>query len=125
MATVAVAEARAARAGSTPAWRGGLIGVVGLLVVWEIVGLVFFRGRNGLVPPPTRIVAHMFDDGFMFYWHNARDTLYEAFVGWLWGNVLAIGLSRSRSSSRRSSSGRSRASASCRTACRSSRSRRS
>ena len=32
----------------------------------------------------------MFDDGFMFYWHNARDTLYEAFVGWLWGNVLAI-----------------------------------
>ena len=32
----------------------------------------------------------MFDDGFMFYWHNARDTIYEAFVGWLWGNLLAI-----------------------------------
>ncbi|HUI48999.1 MAG TPA: ABC transporter permease subunit, partial [Acidimicrobiia bacterium] len=41
-------------------------------------------------PPPTRIAAQMVDDGFMFYWHNARDTLYEASVGWLWGNLLAI-----------------------------------
>src|SRR5882724_8010566 len=95
MATTAVAGSRVtktrdANTGGTPAWRGGLIGVVGLLVVWEIAGLVFFSGRNGLIPPPTRIVSHMFDDGFVFYWHNARDTLYEAFVGWLWGNVLAI-----------------------------------
>ena len=63
--------------------------------MWEIVGLVFFAGRNGLVPPPTRILSHMFDDGFTFYWHNARDTLFEASVGWLWGNVLAIGLALS------------------------------
>jgi ABC-type nitrate/sulfonate/bicarbonate transport system permease component len=92
MPTAAVAERRAARAREVPAWRGGLIGVVGLLVVWEIVGLVFFSGRNGLVPPPTRIVSHMVDDGLVFYWHNARDTLYEAMVGWFWGNLLAITL---------------------------------
>ncbi|MDQ1466866.1 MAG: hypothetical protein QOH10_1281, partial [Actinomycetota bacterium] len=95
MATTAGAGSRGTKTrdtktGGTPAWRGGLIGFVGLLVVWEIVGLVFFSGRNGLIPPPTRIVSHMFDDGLMFYWHNARDTLYEAFVGYLWGNVLAI-----------------------------------
>jgi ABC-type nitrate/sulfonate/bicarbonate transport system permease component len=89
MATVA-AEPRVARERGTSAWRGGVIGVVGLLVVWEIVGLVFFGGRNGLVPPPTRIASHMVDDGFTFYWHNARDTLYEAFVGYFWGNLLAI-----------------------------------
>ena len=64
--------------------------MVGLLIVWEFIGLVFFPGRNGAVPPPTRIVSHMIDDGFMFYWHNARDTIYEAAVGWFWGNLLAI-----------------------------------
>jgi ABC-type nitrate/sulfonate/bicarbonate transport system permease component len=95
MATTAVAGSRETKPrdtkpGDTPAWRGGLIGFVGLLVLWEVGGLLFFSGRNGLIPPPTRIVSHMFDDGFVFYWHNARDTLYEAFVGWLWGNVLAI-----------------------------------
>ncbi len=95
MATAAVAERRAARARERPAWWGGLVGVVGLLVVWEIVGLVFFSGKNGLVPPPTRIVSHMVDDGFIFYWHNARDTLYEAMVGYFWGNLLAIGLALS------------------------------
>jgi len=89
MATVAV-EPRGAPARDSPAWRGGVIGVVGLLLVWEVVGLTVFGGKNGLVPPPTRIAAQMVDDGFMFYWHNARDTLYEASVGWLWGNLLAI-----------------------------------
>ena len=93
MATAASVASRPTRTREAPpAWRGGLIGVVGLLVTWEVVGLVFFAGKNGLVPPPTRIVSHMIDDGFTFYWHNARDTLYEAFVGYLWGNVLAIGL---------------------------------
>jgi ABC-type nitrate/sulfonate/bicarbonate transport system permease component len=95
MAAVAVAEPRAARTRGTPTWFGGLVGVIGLLVLWEIAGLVFFGGRNGLVPPPTRIVAHMFDDGFAFYWNNAKDTLFEASVGWLWGNLLAIGLALS------------------------------
>jgi ABC-type nitrate/sulfonate/bicarbonate transport system permease component len=92
MATAAVARSRPAPARDRPAWQGGVIGVVGLLVLWEIVGLVFFSGRNGLVPPPTRIVSHMIDDGMSLYWPNARDTLYEASVGWFWGNLLAIGL---------------------------------
>ena len=90
MATTTVAAPSSGRTGDAPAWRGGVIGVVGLLIVWEVVGLVFFPGRNGLVPPPTRIVSHMVDDGFTFYWHNASTTLHEAFIGWLWGNILAI-----------------------------------
>ncbi len=90
MATLAAGTRPAREVRQPSAWSGGGIGVIGLLVLWEIVGLVFFPGRNGSVPPPTRIVAHMIDDGFTFYWHNCRDTVYEAFVGWLWGNVLAI-----------------------------------
>lgn len=89
MATV-TAGTRPSSTQESSAWRGGLIGVVGLLVVWEIVGLVFFPGRNGAVPPPTRIISHMIDDGFAFDWNNARDTIYEAAVGWFWGNLLAI-----------------------------------
>jgi ABC-type nitrate/sulfonate/bicarbonate transport system permease component len=45
-----------------------------------------------VVPPPTAIVSQMMDDGWSFYWNNAKVTLEEAFKGWLWGNALAIGL---------------------------------
>ncbi len=34
----------------------------------------------------------MVDDGWSFYWANIRVTLSEAAWGYLWGNVLAIGL---------------------------------
>ena len=66
MATVAVGRpARGAGATRAPdRGSGGLIGVVGLLVVWEIVGLTCSR-KNGLVPPPTAILSQMRDDGFV------------------------------------------------------------
>jgi len=79
-----------ARRSGRPRWLGGLIGVVGLLVVWQIVGLLY--GKNGAVPPPTTIVSQMFDDGWSFYWPNVRVTLHEALMGYIWGNLLAIGL---------------------------------
>lgn len=72
-----------------PSWFGGLIGIVGVLIVWEIAGRTIFHS-NGTVPPPTRILSQMRDDGWTFYWDNARVTMHEALLGWLWGNGLAI-----------------------------------
>jgi ABC-type nitrate/sulfonate/bicarbonate transport system permease component len=73
---------------------GGLFGIVGLLIVWQILGVTVFH-ENGSVPPPTRIISQMRSDGWSFYWANAKVTMHEAFLGWLWGNSLAIALALS------------------------------
>ena len=72
-----------------PSWFGGVVGVVALLVVWQLAGMTVFH-KSGTVPPPTRIVTQMHDDGWSFYWSNAKVTIHEAFIGYLWGNALAI-----------------------------------
>jgi ABC-type nitrate/sulfonate/bicarbonate transport system permease component len=90
MAAVAVTRPPASRR-AVPPWMGGIIGVVGLLLVWQIAGLTVFS-KNNLVPPPTHIISQMRKDGFQLYWSNARTTMHEATIGWLWGNVLAITL---------------------------------
>lgn len=72
-----------------PAWLGGVIGVSGLLVVWQVAGMTVFR-ESGIVPPPTAIVKQMVDDGWSFYWPNLVTTVREASMGWLWGNALAV-----------------------------------
>jgi ABC-type nitrate/sulfonate/bicarbonate transport system permease component len=73
-----------------PAWAGGLIGIAVLLGVWEIIGQLDLA--SGSIPPPSDIVSQMFDDGWSFYWSNVKVTLSEAAWGYLWGNLLAIGL---------------------------------
>jgi ABC-type nitrate/sulfonate/bicarbonate transport system permease component len=90
MATMTASGARSARRRERPPWVSAVIGIVALLVIWQIIGQTIFGGPNGLVPPPTHIIDQMRTDGFMFYWHNARTTMHEAFFGWMWGNGLAI-----------------------------------
>jgi len=84
-ATVAVEHRRR----EMPQWLGGVIGFGGLLVVWEIVGRTMFQ-KSGVIPPPTAIIQQMREDGFQFYWKNAKVTMHEAAIGYLWGNALAI-----------------------------------
>jgi ABC-type nitrate/sulfonate/bicarbonate transport system permease component len=59
-------------------------------VVWEIVGQLDLA--SGSIPPPTDIVSQMITDGWSFYWSNVKVTLSEAAWGYVYGNVLAIGL---------------------------------
>ena len=74
---------------SGPRWGYGMIGLVTLVVVWEVLGrTVFADGRA--VPPPTKILSQLGTDGLTFYWPNVRTTLREAGEGWLWGNGIAI-----------------------------------
>lgn len=75
-----------------PTWVPGLAGVVILLVAWQIIGMTMFKSAGGqhLVPTPPRIIGQMFDDGWSFYWANAKTTVTEAFWGWVYGNAIAI-----------------------------------
>jgi len=71
--------------------RRGAIGILALLVIWEILGRTVFADSRA-VPPPTAIVQQLAQDGFAFYWPNVRTTLREAGEGWLWGNAIAVAL---------------------------------
>jgi ABC-type nitrate/sulfonate/bicarbonate transport system permease component len=73
-----------------PRWVKGVIGTAALLGVWEIAGQAGIA--KGTIPPPSDIVSSMVDDGWSFYWANVKVTLSEAAWGYLWGNLLAIGL---------------------------------
>src|SRR3954447_12749936 len=90
MATAAgpVAQPRGDRQ-SLPAWVTSVIGIVIVLVVWQVLGATVFH-KSGTVPTPTRIASQIHKDGFPFYWNNAAATIGAACKGWLWGNLLAI-----------------------------------
>lgn len=74
-----------------PSWLASLLAIVALIAVWQLLGATLFS-KSKTVPTPSAVVSHMRDDGFSFYWDNATTTLGAAFKGFLWGNVLAIGL---------------------------------
>jgi ABC-type nitrate/sulfonate/bicarbonate transport system permease component len=62
-----------------------------LLAVWQLVGVTVYD-ETRTVPEPTSIISTMVSDGWSFYGPNLETTLREASVGWLWGNLLAIGV---------------------------------
>ncbi|MEU4239803.1 ABC transporter permease subunit [Actinoplanes sp. NPDC026619] len=72
-----------------PRWLYGTVGLLALLIVWEIVGRTVFADSRA-VPPPTKILSQLGHDGWSFYWPNIKATLSEAGQGWLWGNAIAI-----------------------------------
>jgi ABC-type nitrate/sulfonate/bicarbonate transport system permease component len=74
-----------------PAWLTSVFGIVGLLVVWTVAAKTVFATGGG-VPTPWAIVHRMNEDGLDFYWTNALATANAAARGWVWGNLLAIGL---------------------------------
>lgn len=73
-----------------PRWLGGLLGMIGLLVVWQIASSTVFSGPNSSVPSPIAILQQFGETGFDFFWRNIKTTASAAFWGWLWGNSLAI-----------------------------------
>lgn len=72
-----------------PSWAPGVLGFVGLIVVWQILG-VAVSGSTGAFPPPSAILSEMRVDGWSFYDANIIATVRVAALGWLWGNTLAI-----------------------------------
>ena len=96
-------ESRAAEASSRPssaaratlsigsAWSAGLIGAAVLFGIWALLAYTVF-GRNHLVPPPQEVLVTVFHDPGFEMWPNLVSTLSEAARGFLWGNLVAIGL---------------------------------
>ena len=57
-----------------PRWAQSALGIAAIVVLWQVVGSVFFSETQTL-PAPTKILSAMADDGFSFYWRNASATL--------------------------------------------------
>lgn len=80
-----------------PAWVTGLIGGVGIVVVWWILAATVFSnvGPGGVqaIPTPLQVVIEFVETGWAFYVRNFSVTLSEAGIGYLWGNGLALVLS--------------------------------
>jgi ABC-type nitrate/sulfonate/bicarbonate transport system permease component len=73
------------------AWVGPAIGLTGLVVLWEVLSYTLF-GHDHLVPPPQQVLVTVFHDPGFALWPNIETTLGEAATGFVWGNLVAIGL---------------------------------
>jgi ABC-type nitrate/sulfonate/bicarbonate transport system permease component len=74
-----------------PGWLGGVVGIVGIVVAWEILTSIFASGSK-VWPTPWHVVSTLHADGWTFYGPNLRTTVWEAARGFFWGNVIAIAL---------------------------------
>ncbi|MEO5876398.1 MAG: ABC transporter permease subunit [Streptosporangiaceae bacterium] len=72
-------------------WASGLLGALGVLVVWEVLAVTVF-GTTKVVPAPNEVVSQLLKDGWSFYGPHIRGTGWEALRGFLWGNLIAIAL---------------------------------
>jgi ABC-type nitrate/sulfonate/bicarbonate transport system permease component len=59
--------------GGMPAWLGGLIGFMLLLVLWEVLALTVFNSVGSGVPTPVSVVTQ--------FWHDLTSGLYGKNVG--------------------------------------------
>jgi ABC-type nitrate/sulfonate/bicarbonate transport system permease component len=74
-----------------PAWVGGTVGFVVLVVAWEILAVTVFHKPGSGVPRPTSVVSKFWSDYRAgLYGPGIRQTLKEAVTGYLVANVLAI-----------------------------------
>ena len=63
--------------------------VMGVLAVWQLVGMTGILGPA--IAPPSAVVAGVAADGPAFYGMHVPVTLTSASVGYFWGNLAAIG----------------------------------
>ncbi|MET0145856.1 MAG: ABC transporter permease subunit [Ilumatobacteraceae bacterium] len=69
--------------------RSGL-GILVVVVAWELLARTLFAGTN-LIAPPSGILDATIDN-WSLYLRAARTTLWAAARGFLWGNLVAIAL---------------------------------
>ncbi|CDO27789.1 ABC transporter permease [Mycolicibacterium porcinum] len=67
----------------------GLAGSLIVLAAWQLVGMTGILGPA--IVAPTEILAGVMSDGAAFYGIHIPVTLASASVGYLWGNLAAIG----------------------------------
>ncbi|MFD6399930.1 ABC transporter permease [Nocardia sp. NPDC060249] len=87
---MSVATARRLPAGIGTGRVAGAAGVVVLIAVWWALAAAGTAG--GTIPSPWRVLSAMWSDGWGLYGPNFGVTAIGAMQGFLWGNVLAIGI---------------------------------
>jgi sulfonate transport system permease protein len=68
----------------------GVLGVFLLLLLWQL-GVDHVFSGHGTIPSPLQIIRQFETDGLGFYMAGAEPTLHTALLGWIVGNLLAIG----------------------------------
>ena len=80
--------------GRVPGWLAGIIGAVGIVLLWWLFSATAFTPDEGTdftpVPSPWSVFGRLADDGLSAYWPSFEVTLTEAGYGFLWGNGLAL-----------------------------------
>jgi ABC-type nitrate/sulfonate/bicarbonate transport system permease component len=73
-----------------PAWAGGVIGVVLIVLVWAVIAATPF-GRNGAIPNPLEVLVGLFGEfADPTYWQAVAATSAAAGEGYLIGVAIAI-----------------------------------
>lgn len=73
-----------------PPWVGSILGIVVILVVWQIVAVTAFS-VTGSVPQPGLVFVQLFSDlTDSVYWNAIGQTATAALWGFLWGNLIAF-----------------------------------
>lgn len=77
----------------------GTLGVLATIGIWWLLAATVFSqvgarpdGSGGAIPTPLQVVEQFFVDGVDFYVRNGGVTILEAALGFLWGNLIALGL---------------------------------
>lgn len=71
----------------------GAVGFLSLLVVWEVVGRIMEANQKiATVPPFTKVISSLFEDGWSYYGPNIASTTWIALRGFVYGNAIAIGM---------------------------------
>ncbi len=73
-----------------PPWLTGLIGGLGIIILWWILAETVFSG--GGIPSPPEVIMAFIDGGWGYFSRHFAVTLAEAGIGYLWGNGLALAL---------------------------------
>lgn len=78
---------------------GGLLGVVATIAIWWISAETIFAsigarpdGSGGAIPTPLDVLNQFASDGIEFYYRISSITVFEAILGFVWGNLLALAL---------------------------------
>jgi ABC-type nitrate/sulfonate/bicarbonate transport system permease component len=74
-----------------PPWVGAVIGIVVVLVIWEIVSITFYP-KTQSIPQPGLVGKQLIYDLFQtnVYWNAIAKTGGAALWGYLWGNLVAL-----------------------------------
>ncbi|MCU1528503.1 MAG: hypothetical protein JWP75_2266 [Frondihabitans sp.] len=73
-----------------PSWVGAVVGIVVILIAWQIVAVAFFAATKA-VPQPIPVFEQLVHDlTDPIYWNAIGVTSGAAAWGFLWGNLIAF-----------------------------------